>query len=98
MGALLAGREPAPQVTVVIPNWNGSALLENLLGLLRQQTYPIHRIIVVDNGSSDDSLATARTYGAETIELGKNTGFSHAVNCGIQAASSGWIAIMNNDV
>ena len=59
-------------VAVVIPNWNGSALLENLLLLLREQTYPIHRIIVVDNGSTDDSLAVARKFGAETIELGKN--------------------------
>jgi GT2 family glycosyltransferase len=98
MGAILAGRGPAPQVTVVIPNWNGSVLLENLLVLLRQQTYPIHRIIVVDNGSSDDSPALARKFGAEIIELGKNTGFSHAVNCGIRAAGGGWIAIINNDV
>ena len=86
------------RVVVVIPNWNGSALLGNLLPSLRQQTYPIDRIIVVDNGSSDDSLAAARRFGAETIELGKNTGFSHAVNRGIRSAGSGWIAIMNNDV
>jgi GT2 family glycosyltransferase len=84
--------------TVVIPNWNGSALLGNLLGSLRQQTHPIDRIIVVDNGSTDDSVIIAKTAGAETIELGKNTGFSHAVNCGIRSAGSGWIAILNNDV
>ena len=40
----------------------------------------------------------ANSAGAEVIELGKNTGFSHAVNCGIQSAGSGWIAVMNNDV
>jgi GT2 family glycosyltransferase len=86
------------QVTVVIPNWNGSARLGNLLGALGRQTHPIHRTIVVDNGSSDDSLAVARNCGAETIDLGKNTGFSHAVNCGINSAGSGWIAIVNNDI
>jgi GT2 family glycosyltransferase len=85
-------------VTVVIPNWNGSALLGNLLGALQRQTYPIDRTIVVDNGSGDDSLAVARNFGAETIDLGKNTGFSHAVNCGIRSAGGGWIAILNNDV
>jgi GT2 family glycosyltransferase len=84
--------------TVVIPNWNGSALLGNLLGSLRQQTHPIDRIIVVDNGSTDDSVIIAKTAGAETIELDKNTGFSHAVNRGIRSAGSGWIAILNNDV
>jgi GT2 family glycosyltransferase len=85
-------------VAVVIPNWNGSLLIRNLLEKLRQQTHSIDRIIVVDNGSSDDSLAVARGFGVETIELEKNTGFSHAVNCGIRSAGSGWIAIMNNDV
>jgi GT2 family glycosyltransferase len=86
------------RVAVVIPNWNGSALLANLLGRLRQQTYPIDRILVVDNGSTDQSLSLSKTFGAETIELGKNTGFSHAVNCGIRATVSNWIAVINNDV
>jgi GT2 family glycosyltransferase len=85
-------------VAVVIPNWNGSALLGNLLGQLRQQTHPIHRIIVVDNGSSDDSVKVAKGAGAEVIQLAKNTGFSHAVNCGIRSAGPDWIAVVNNDV
>jgi len=86
------------RVTVIIPNWNGAALLGNLLSRLRQQTYSIDRIIVVDNGSTDDSLTVARSFGADIVDLGKNTGFSHAVNCGIRSAASEWIAIMNNDV
>jgi GT2 family glycosyltransferase len=87
------------QVAIVIPNWNGSARLANLLERLKQQTYSINRVIVVDNGSEDDSRDVARKAGASVIELNDNTGFSHAVNCGIQAAAGAeWIAIMNNDV
>jgi GT2 family glycosyltransferase len=86
------------RVAVVIPNWNGSTLLGNLLGKLRQQTYCIDRIIVVDNGSSDDSVAVATSFGAEAIELDANKGFSQAVNRGIQSVGLGWIAVMNNDV
>jgi GT2 family glycosyltransferase len=86
------------QVATVIPNWNGAARLANLLERLRRQTYPIDRVIVVDNGSTDDSLAVAKDAGVTLIELHSNTGFSHAVNCGIQAAAADWIAIMNNDV
>ena len=56
-------------VAVVIPNWNGSALLGNLLEKLRRQTHPIDRIIVVDNGSSDDSVNVSRNAGAEVIHL-----------------------------
>jgi GT2 family glycosyltransferase len=86
------------RVTVIIPNWNGSARLGSLLSALRVQTQDIQRTIVVDNGSTDDSLEVARSFGAATILLGKNTGFSHAVNCGIRAVESGWIAVVNNDV
>jgi GT2 family glycosyltransferase len=85
-------------VTVIIPNWNGSALLAKLLGDLAGQSHRIDRIIVVDNGSTDDSVAVAEHAGSEVIKLGKNTGFSHAVNLGIQAGRSEWIAILNNDV
>ena len=64
----------------------------------RASPYPIDRVIVVDNGSSDDSVLVAKQAGAEVIELGRNTGFSHAVNAGIQSARTEWIAILNNDV
>jgi GT2 family glycosyltransferase len=84
-------------VSVVVPNWNGSAMLAKLLGELARQSC-IERVIVVDNGSSDDSVLVAKRAGAAVIELGANTGFSHAVNLGIQSARTKWIAILNNDV
>src|SRR5216684_1232796 len=61
-------------VAIVIPNWNGAARLANLLERLSRQTYSIGRVIVVDNGSSDESLAVAKNAGATLIELGSNTG------------------------
>ena len=85
-------------VSVVIPNWNGSARLQKLLAELERQSSLIERVLVVDNGSTDDSVAGAKIAGAEVIELGTNTGFSHAVNRGIERASTKWIAILNNDV
>lgn len=85
-------------MTVVIPNWNGSAMLAKLLDELRSQSFPIERVIVVDNGSTDDSVTVAKRAGADIIELGSNRGFSHAVNLGIQSSRTEWIAILNNDV
>jgi GT2 family glycosyltransferase len=85
-------------VAAVIPNWNGATLLGKLLGELPRQSFPVERVIVVDNGSSDDSVAVAKRAGADVIELGANRGFSHAVNLGIQSARTDWIAILNNDV
>ncbi len=86
------------QVAAVIPNWNGAARLKKLFEHLAAQTRPIDRLIVVDNGSTDDSAAVAARAGASVIGLGSNTGFSHAVNCGIRAADAEWILILNNDV
>src|ERR1700686_2267636 len=86
------------RVSIVIPNWNGSALLANLLADFERQSYPIDRVIVVDNGSTDDSVRVARNAGASLIELNANTGFAHAVNCGIRNSDAEWIAILNNDI
>ena len=86
------------RIAIVIPNWNGSALLGKLLDDLQRQTHGIDQVIVVDNGSGDDSARVASAAGATLIELGANTGFAHAVNCGIESADTEWIAILNNDV
>jgi GT2 family glycosyltransferase len=85
-------------VGVVIPTWNRSALLAQVLGDLRRQTYPIERVIVVDDGSTDDSAAVAMRAGAEVLALGANRGFAAAVNRGIEQSGSEWIAILNNDI
>lgn len=86
------------RVTMVIPNWNGSALLSSLLRDLERQTHPVERVIVVDNGSTDDSAEVARQAGAEVIALEANAGFACAVNRGIRAATTEWIGVLNNDV
>jgi len=87
-----------PQVTIVIPSWNGAERLAKLLDELARQSQEADHVIVVDNGSTDDSVVVAKNAGASVIELASNTGFSHAVNQGIQAANTEWIAILNNDV
>jgi hypothetical protein len=85
-------------VTAIIPSWNRAALLAKALDSLRRQTRPAEEIIVVDNGSSDNSVDVARAAEARVIEMGSNAGFARAVNAGIEAASGDFIAIVNNDV
>ena len=86
------------KVAAVVPHWNRRDLLQTLLANLAQQTRPLDEIIVVDNGSTDDSAAVAELAGARVVRLERNLGFAAAVNRGIQAASAEWIAILNNDV
>jgi GT2 family glycosyltransferase len=85
-------------VTIIVPNWNGRAVLEHLLGTLRAQTHPIAAILVIDNGSTDGSADAAGQAGARVIRLQTNLGFAAAVNRGIAAAVTDYLAIVNNDV
>jgi len=87
-------------VTIIIPNWNGRQWLPACLAAIAGQTQAPVDVIVVDNGSDDGSLEylTAEHPAVSVIELGRNTGFAHAANCGIAAATSPFVALINTDV
>jgi GT2 family glycosyltransferase len=85
-------------VSAVIPNWNRVDLLERLLHDLRLQTRPFEEILLIDNGSNDNSAAVAEDAGARVIQMGTNVGFARSVNRGIEASRSEWVAVLNNDV
>lgn len=85
---------------MVIPNWNGRSWLPACLASIREQTRPPRQVIVVDNGSADDSVAYLRAEHpeVEVLELGSNTGFAHAANVGLQASDAPFVALINTDV
>ncbi len=58
-----------------------------------------HEVVVVDNGSSDGSLAMVRERwpGVRTIDAGANLGFSKANNLGIRATAGEWVLLLNSD-
>jgi GT2 family glycosyltransferase len=84
---------------VVIPTLDGRRLLEECLAALDRQTLPAGDLIVVDNGSRDDTLDwLGRHYPAATVLRNPcNRGFAAAVNQGIRASRSEWVALLNND-
>lgn len=86
------------KVSAIIPTWNRAALIEKILTNLAEQTRPPDQVIVVDNGSKDETLAIAKRLGAEVIAFPENRGFAVAVNEGIQRSTGDWILILNNDV
>ena len=88
------------RASVVIPSWNGLSWLPECLRSIAEQTVPAAEVIVVDNGSRDGSRSflRARHPLVRVIELGHNTGFAHAANCGIRAADGELIALINTDV
>ncbi len=88
-------------ISVVIPNYNGAALLPACLDSLRAQTLPPDRfeIIVVDDASSDDSLMVLARYSeVRVVQQPRNRRFAAAVNAGIAVAKGELIALLNNDV
>lgn len=96
----LKARKQIRDTLVVIPNHNGIEHLETCLKSLARQTSRRFMTVVVDNGSTDGSceFIQDRFPRVQLIHLGKNTGFAAAVNRGIRAGKSSYVALLNNDV
>ncbi len=84
-------------VTVLIPHHNRRDLLARVIPALARQTAP-HRVLVIDNGSTDGSRELAASMNVELLTLPGNFGFAYAVNRGIESTHTDWVAVVNNDV
>lgn len=89
-----------PLVSVILVNVNGAELVDLVFPCLLRQNYESLEVLVMDNGSTDDSCERiGRAYPrANVIRLGANTGFSHALNAGIRMARGDYILSLNLDV
>jgi len=92
----------APAVTVIIVNFNAGAHLAATLTGLRTQSHSDFRAIVVDNASSDDSIAAARhavdgDARFEFITSRANLGFAAANNLAARQIDTTWLALLNPD-
>ena len=90
------------KVTVILLNWNGWKDTLTCLDSLRQQDWPSLQILLVDNASSDDSVAKLRTHEPtlSLLETTQNLGFAGGCNVGIREALAGgaeWVWLLNND-
>lgn len=87
-------------VSLVIVTWNSSKTLLECLNSVRVQTYKDVELIVVDNGSSDDSVQTVReTFPNATIITNPgNIGFCRGQNIGISASRGEFVMPLNPDV
>lgn len=87
------------RITVVVPNWNGTRFLDECFEALREQQYRDFEALLVDNGSTDGSVELIRERFPEVrvLELGANRGFAAAMNEGIRAAGTPYVAFLNND-
>ena len=85
---------------VVILNWNGLQHLEQFLPSVVQHTPPQVRIIVADNGSTDDSLGFIERHypSIEIIRLAENYGFAEGYNRALEQVDAEFFVLLNSDV
>jgi glycosyltransferase involved in cell wall biosynthesis len=116
--AEVLGRAPelplsrVPRISVVVATYNGGPTLRETLESLGKQRYPDYEVIVVDDGSTDDSAAIARTFlsdsgdtatpqtasnGAVRLVQQPNRGLSDARNRGIEASTGEIVAFCDSD-
>jgi hypothetical protein len=85
-------------ISVVIPAYNRADMLPRALRSVWSQGPSLPaEVIVVDDGSEDDSAVTAERFGARVIRHPENRGLSAARNTGVAAAAQPWIAFLDSD-
>jgi glycosyltransferase involved in cell wall biosynthesis len=90
--------EKIPQVSVIIPTYNRGRIIEEAVDSALAQDYKDFELIVVDDGSTDNTSEILASYGDDiSVFFQKNKGVSAARNRGITEASGQFIAFLDSD-
>lgn len=96
--AATAGRGEPPRVTVIVPSYNHAPYLRECIDSVLSQDYPALELVVVDDGSSDDSLEILRSYGSRLTLLQQHRGRqARARNLALQVATGEFLAFLDSD-
>lgn len=96
-----SGDSTVPAVSVVIPSYNHARVLGEAIESVLAQTMPDLELIVLDDGSSDESIAIAEAIAARDgrvkVHAQPNAGSHETINRGLAMARAPWLAILNSD-
>ena len=90
--------EQGQRVSVIVPVYNGGWCLDRCLSGIRRSSYRNYELIVVDNGSTDNSIAIAQAHGARVAHCPGPSGPGAARNTGVQVASGQLLLFVDADV
>lgn len=86
------------EISVVIPTFNRAHTLKRCVDSVLSQSYSPFEILVVDDGSTDDTSEILKTYGDKIIVFKtENSGVSAARNYAIARSKGGWVALLDSD-
>jgi len=93
----------SPRVVLIVLNWNNWRVTAECLDSLQRVTYPNTRVLLVDNGSTDDSERILREKfpAIEILQTGANLGYAGGNNAGMRRAlelGADYLCLLNNDV
>lgn len=87
-----------PRISVIIPTYNRQKFVKMSVDSVLCQTFRDFELIIVDDGSTDDTREVLGGYGADIVVIHQdNLGVSGALNTGIRASKGEWIAILGSD-
>jgi glycosyltransferase involved in cell wall biosynthesis len=88
-----------PKLSIVIPSYNQGAYIEETILSIVNQDYPGKELIIIDGGSTDNSVDVIKKYGQHIAYWvsEKDEGQAHAINKGFERATGDYIAWMNAD-
>jgi glycosyltransferase involved in cell wall biosynthesis len=90
--------EAAPSISVIIPCWNAERWISRAIQSVLDQNYPNLEIIIVDDGSTDNSLEIVKSFGDKVRwQTGPNRGACAARNTGLAMANSAYIMFLDAD-
>lgn len=88
---------PPPRVGFYIPVFNAAPHLDAVLKSILEQAYPLEELVVVDDGSTDNSADIAASYPLRLIRHGRNRGLAAARNTALRAMESDYCASCDSD-
>ena len=98
MKAYQPHKADVPSFSVIIPSYNSAATLAKAVESVIEQAWPAHEIIVIDDGSTDNTLQVIRQFGDKIRPIQQpNSGVSVARNRGADAATGDWLAFLDAD-